>query len=57
MTALMLYKYADLQGRLHCRDEARQNRAKAVAIAKDSTVGSQAGRTIEWETFRREAGR
>ena len=58
VTALMLYKYADLQGRLHFRDEARQNKAKAVAIATESAVGSQAaGRTIEWETFRREAGR
>ena len=57
VTALMLHKYADLQGRLHFRAEARQNRAKAVAIARESTVGSEAGRTIEWETFKREAGR
>ena len=57
LTALTLYKYAKNQNRLHLRDEARQNRAKAVAIAKDSTVGSPAGRTIEWDTFRREAGR
>ena len=57
VTALMLYEYADLQGRLHFRAEARQNRAKAVAIAKESAAGSPAGRTIEWETFRREAGR
>ena len=57
LTALTLYKYAKIQGRLHLRDEARQNMAKAVAINKDSTVGSPAGHTIEWETFRREAGR
>ena len=57
LTALMLHKYADLQGRLHFRDEARQNRAKAIAIDKESAAFSQAGRTIEWDTFRREAGR
>ncbi len=57
VTALMLYKHAAIQGRLHLRDEARRNKAKAIAIARESSVGSPAGRTIEWDTFRREAGR
>ena len=58
VTALMLGKYAAIQGRLHFRDEARRNKAKASAIAKESAAGSPAaGRTIEWDTFKREAGR
>ena len=57
LTGVALSNYAAIQGRLHFRDEARQNKAKAIAIARESSVGSPAGRTIEWETFRREAGR
>lgn len=57
-TGRLLSTYADILDRLKRHDQARQARALATAIAKESaSAASRAARRIDWQTFRREAGR
>ena len=57
-TGAMLQAYAEILDRLRFRVEARQSRARAIEIAKESATGIvQTGLMIDWGTWSRGAGR